>query len=156
WSLGGVTRPGGIAYAPAPARAHRKATAKDSPVLLMLTIAWQEYPLHGPIASDRPLQRSQARLPGETPMAILGPYGFVLEVPDLETGIRFYTDAGLNAQRDGNVVRFRCDGQDRDCITLLGGSPRKRIHHLILRADPQQLGAVRNAIPDLGGKVIEA
>jgi catechol 2,3-dioxygenase-like lactoylglutathione lyase family enzyme len=89
-------------------------------------------------------------------MAVLGPYGFVLEVPDLEAGIRFYTDAGLNARRDGNVVRFRCDGQDRDCITLLGGAPRKRIHHLILRADPQQLGAVRRAVPDLGGQLIEA
>ena len=89
-------------------------------------------------------------------MAVLGPYGFVLEVPDLATGIRFYTDAGLNARQEGNIVRLRCDGQDRDCITLIGGAPRKRLHHLILRADPDKLGAVRQAVPDLGGKVIDA
>ncbi len=89
-------------------------------------------------------------------MAVLGPYGFVLEVPDLEPGVRFYTDAGLNARQDGTTVRLRCDRQDRDCITLLGGAPRKRLHHLILRANPQKFDDVRLAVPANGGTLIEA
>ncbi len=89
-------------------------------------------------------------------MAVLGPYGFVLEVPDLATGVKFYTDAGLNARQEGNTVRLRCDGQDRDCITLLGGAPRKRLHHLILRADRDQFAQVRRTVPGRGGTLTEA
>jgi catechol 2,3-dioxygenase-like lactoylglutathione lyase family enzyme len=89
-------------------------------------------------------------------MAVVGPYGVVIEVPDVEPGIKFYTDAGLNAHRDGKVVRFRCDGQDRDYITLLGGAPKKRIHHLILQADPRKFDEVRKAVPAQGGAITEA
>ena len=89
-------------------------------------------------------------------MAVLGPYGVVLEVPDLAPGVQFYTDAGLNAHRDGTTVRLRCDGQDRDCITLLGGAPKKRLHHLILRYDPAAFAKLRSAVPAMGGKLIDA
>ncbi len=89
-------------------------------------------------------------------MAVLGPYGFVLEVPDLARGVQFYTDAGLNARVEGSTARLRCDGQDRDCITLLGGAPRKRLHHLILRSDPEKFTQVRRAVPENGGTIIAA
>jgi len=58
-----------------------------------------------------------------------------LEVPELEPGVRFYTEAGLIAAVEGDRARFRCAGQDRDCLTLIGGAPAKRLHHITLRAD---------------------
>lgn len=89
-------------------------------------------------------------------MAVLGSYGIVLEVPDLAPGVKFYTDAGLHAAVAGNVARFACHGQHRESITLLGGAARKRLHHLILRADPAQFDAVRRAVPANGGTLIDA
>jgi catechol 2,3-dioxygenase len=71
----------------------------------------------------------------DEPMAVLGMLSFTLEVPDLAEGVRFYTDAGLTATVEDDVARFRCGGQDRDSIVLLGGFPAKRLHHVTLRAD---------------------
>jgi catechol 2,3-dioxygenase len=68
--------------------------------------------------------------------------------------MRFYSDAGLLATRDGEVARFRCAGQDRDTIVLLGGYPRKRLHHLSLRAD--DLEGIAKLVPLSGGKVVDA
>lgn len=68
-------------------------------------------------------------------MAVTGPLSFTLEVPDLAAGVKFYTDAGLVADIDGKTARFRCAGQDRDSIILLGGAPKKRLHHIALRVD---------------------
>ncbi len=68
-------------------------------------------------------------------MAVLGALSVTLEVPDIEPGVRFYTDAGLLADVEGDVVRLRCEGQDRDSIVLLGGYPKKRLHHISLRAE---------------------
>lgn len=88
-------------------------------------------------------------------MAVLGPHSVVLEVPDVAPGVKFYTDAGLHAEVEGEVARLSCIGQRRPCITLLGGSNRKRIHHLVLRADPQQFAQVRSEVPRHGGRLIE-
>ncbi|MGH8241332.1 MAG: VOC family protein, partial [Steroidobacteraceae bacterium] len=41
-------------------------------------------------------------------------------------------------------------------ITLIGGAARKRIHHLILRADPAKSAQVRTTVAANGGKVIDA
>ena len=68
-------------------------------------------------------------------MAVLGALSVTLEMPDVASGVSFYTDAGLIAAVDGNVARLRCEGQDRDTIVLLGGAERKRLHHISLRAD---------------------
>lgn len=87
-------------------------------------------------------------------MGVLGAHAVTLEVPDLQAGIDFYTDAGLEAVVKGNVARFRCHGQDRDCIVLIGGVPRKRLHHVTLRADG--LDAIAAAVPGAGGEVIAA
>ena len=56
-------------------------------------------------------------------MSVLGPLSFTLEVPSLDEGVTFYTDAGLVADVAGNVARLRCQGQDRDSIVLLGSAP---------------------------------
>lgn len=56
-------------------------------------------------------------------MAVLGILSFTLEVPDLDEGVRFYTDAGLVATVDGDIARLRCPGQNRDSITLVGAFP---------------------------------
>ena len=85
-------------------------------------------------------------------MAVLSALSLTLEVPDVESGVRFYTDAGLVADTDGNIARLRCEGQDRDSIVLLGGYPRKRLHHISLRAE--DLDGVAAAVPAHGGKVV--
>ena len=87
-------------------------------------------------------------------MAVLGALCAVLEVPDLQPGVSFYTDAGLVAEVEGNVARFRCEGQDRASIILLGGAERKRLHHIALRAD--DLGGMAERVPQQGGRVVEA
>lgn len=86
-------------------------------------------------------------------MAVLNALSLTLEVPDLEPGTKFYTDAGLVASVEGDVVRFRCQGQDRDSIVLLGGYSAKRLHHIALRAD--DLNAIAGRVPQAGGTVVE-
>ena len=87
-------------------------------------------------------------------MAVLGALSFTLEVPDIEPGVRFYTDAGLIADVRGEVAQLRCEGQDRPSIILMGGYPKKRLHHISLRAD--DLDAMATSVPAHGGKVVEA
>ena len=87
-------------------------------------------------------------------MPVLGAHAVTLEVPDLGEGIQFYTDAGLEASSDGKVARLRCQGQDRDNIVLIGGAPRKRLHHIALRADG--LEAIASNVPGAGGTVVSA
>ncbi|MGY4398925.1 catechol 2,3-dioxygenase-like lactoylglutathione lyase family enzyme [Sphingomonas sp. UYAg733] len=85
-------------------------------------------------------------------MAVRGMISYTLEVPDLDEGVRFYSDAGLSATVDGNVGRLRCAGQDRDSVVLIGGSPIKRLHHVCLRAD--RLDEISAAVARHGGKVV--
>ena len=87
-------------------------------------------------------------------MAVLGAHAVTLEVPDLDEGIRFYSDAGLEVASDGKVARLRCAGQDRDCIVLIGGATKKRLHHIALRADG--LDAIAANVPGAGGSVVSA
>ena len=87
-------------------------------------------------------------------MPVLGPLSFTLEVPSLDEGIAFYTDAGLEAVSDGKTAGLRCWGQDRDSIVLIGGAPKKRLHHVALRASA--LDEIAAAVPGAGGKVVEA
>jgi len=87
-------------------------------------------------------------------MAVLGAHAVTLQVPDLEQGIQFYRDAGLEAASDGQIARFRCHGQDRDCIVLIGGAARKRLHHIALRAD--KLDEMAADVHDAGGEVVSA
>ena len=87
-------------------------------------------------------------------MAVLGALSLTLDVPDLEPGIKFYTDAGLVCSVDGDAARFRCEGQDRDSIVLLGGKAEKRLNHISLRAD--HLDEMAQVIPERGGTLIDA
>lgn len=87
-------------------------------------------------------------------MPVLGSSSFTLEVPSLEDGIRFYTDAGLEAASDGNVARLRCPGQDRDSIILIGGAEKKRLHHVALRASG--LDEIAAKVAAAGGEVVSA
>lgn len=87
-------------------------------------------------------------------MPVLGPLSFTLEVPSLDDGVKFYTDAGLVAAIDGDTARLRCPGQDRDSIVLLGGFPRKRLHHISLRADG--LDDIATRVGDHGGETVAA
>ena len=87
-------------------------------------------------------------------MAVLGALSFTLEVPDLDAGVRFYTDAGLVADVEDDVARLRCPGQDRDSIVLLGGFGCKRLHHISLRAD--DLDGIAAKVAEHGGEVVAA
>ncbi|MGE4431143.1 MAG: VOC family protein [Sphingobium sp.] len=87
-------------------------------------------------------------------MAVLGVLSVTLEVPDIELGVRFYTDAGLIAEVEGNVARLRCDGQHQAAITLLGGHAKKRLHHIALRAD--DLDGIAARVAGQGGEILPA
>ncbi|HWM70691.1 MAG TPA: hypothetical protein VNO35_29245, partial [Steroidobacteraceae bacterium] len=87
-------------------------------------------------------------------MAVLGILSVTLEVPELETGVRFYTDAGLTADITGNVARLRCPNQTRHSVELVGGASRKRLHHLALRAE--NLAGISARVVQAGGKIVAA
>lgn len=87
-------------------------------------------------------------------MGVVGLYSVTLEVPSVATGVQFYTDAGLIAEQSGNMARLRCESQERASIILLGGAPRKRLHHISLRAD--KLDAIPAKVAEHGGSVIGA
>ena len=87
-------------------------------------------------------------------MPVLGALSLTLEVPELEPGLRFYTDAGLEVASDGQTARLRCPEQERDSVLLIGGAARKRLHHIALRAD--RLDEMAEAVPPAGGRVVSA
>lgn len=85
-------------------------------------------------------------------MAVLGALSVTLEVPDLDPGVKFYTDAGLVGEVEGDVARLRCEGQNRDSVVLLGGFAAKRLHHISLRA--ADLDGIAARVPNAGGEVV--
>ena len=87
-------------------------------------------------------------------MPVLSALSVTLEVPDLQPGLKFYTDAGMEAASDGSTARLRCPAQDRDSIFLIGGAEKKRLHHIALRADG--LDEIAASVPGAGGKVVSA
>jgi catechol 2,3-dioxygenase-like lactoylglutathione lyase family enzyme len=87
-------------------------------------------------------------------MPVLGALSVTLEVPSLAPGAKFYGDAGLEATNGGPAARFRCSGQATEAIVLVGGSARKRLHHITLRAD--RLPEIAARVPAAGGTVIAA
>jgi catechol 2,3-dioxygenase-like lactoylglutathione lyase family enzyme len=87
-------------------------------------------------------------------MAVLGALSFALEVPDHNPGVRFYTDAGLVADVRGDVASLRCPDQDRPSVMLIAGAPRKRLHHISLRAE--DLDDIAAAVEEHGGRVVPA
>ena len=89
-------------------------------------------------------------------MSVRGVHGIVLEVPDLEVGRRFYSDAGLEVVEESGRLRFRCAGQPRDAVTLVQGRGVKRMHHIALAADPASVDDVRKNVPQNGGKILRA
>jgi catechol 2,3-dioxygenase-like lactoylglutathione lyase family enzyme len=85
-------------------------------------------------------------------MAVLGVLSVTLEVPDLAAGISFYEAAGLIARHNPGKAHFRCAGQDRDSLVLVGGAKAKRLHHITLRAD--DLGGIAARVEAGGGRIV--
>lgn len=85
-------------------------------------------------------------------MAVLNALSVTLEVPQIEPGVEFYTDARLAADIEGNTAYLCCEGQDRASIVLIGGAVRKRLHHISLRADDLEDIAAR--VPAHGGRLV--
>lgn len=77
-----------------------------------------------------------------------------LEVPDIRTGVAFYTDAGLIADIQGDTAYLRCKGRDRASIILFGGARAKRLHHIALCAN--NLAEIAARVQQQGGKVMDA
>ena len=85
-------------------------------------------------------------------MAVLGALSFALEVPDIEPGVHFYNNAGLLlTDVRGDIASLRCPDQDRPSILLIGGAPRKRLHHISLRAE--DLNGIAESVVQHGGRV---
>jgi catechol 2,3-dioxygenase-like lactoylglutathione lyase family enzyme len=87
-------------------------------------------------------------------MAVLGALSVTLEIPELEEGVKFYTDAGLTGTVEGGAARFRCEGQVNESIVLVTGAKRKRLHHISLRAD--DLPGIAARVPQAGGCVVQS
>jgi catechol 2,3-dioxygenase len=85
-------------------------------------------------------------------MAVLAALSVTLEVPEIEPGVAFYTDAGLIAEVEGNAARLSCKWQDRASIVLLGGADRKKLHHISLRAD--DLDGIAARVEREGGALV--
>jgi catechol 2,3-dioxygenase-like lactoylglutathione lyase family enzyme len=85
-------------------------------------------------------------------VAVSNVLAVALEVPDLEVGKKFYTDAGLDAVTEGQRVHLRCAGQRRDSILLIEAAGPKRLHHLTLRAD--DLAGIVSRVPLNGGSLL--
>jgi catechol 2,3-dioxygenase-like lactoylglutathione lyase family enzyme len=87
-------------------------------------------------------------------MPVLGPLSYTLEVPSIDEGIKFYTDAGLEAISEGTIVRLGCSGQNRASVILIGGAAKKRLHHIAYRAS--NLDEIAASVGPAGGKVVPA
>lgn len=87
-------------------------------------------------------------------MPVLSALSVTLEVPSVEDGFKFYADAGLEGKREGSLARFRCVDQQRDSVVLLGGAPKKRLHHIALRAD--HLDEIEDRTSACGGTILPA
>jgi catechol 2,3-dioxygenase-like lactoylglutathione lyase family enzyme len=87
-------------------------------------------------------------------MAVLGSSYVALDVPDLNAGVAFYRDAGLDVTVDGAFAYGKCAGSDRNAIVLRGGAVTKKLNHVALRAD--DLDAIAKRVPQAGGRVIAA
>jgi len=87
-------------------------------------------------------------------MAVSGVIGIALQVPDLDAGTRFYTDAGLDAVAAQGRVSLTCAGSLVSSVTLSQSPGPMRLHHVVLRAG--DLDAVAALVPGHGGRVVAA
>ncbi len=87
-------------------------------------------------------------------MPVLGLIGYALEVPDLDVGARFYTDAGLTAERTAGQVILRCRADAQPAVILTRSAGPMRLHHVRLRAEA--LEDIKNLVPHHGGTVVES
>src|SRR5262249_9783409 len=77
-------------------------------------------------------------------MSVHSLLGYVLEVPDLDIGTKFYVDYGLEiTQATPDRVALHCHGRTRDQVVLLRhAESRKRLHHVELGATSAGVSAL--------------
>ena len=88
-------------------------------------------------------------------MAVHSLRHYVLEIPDLEEGKKFYTEFGLQAREENGRVHLRCDGRETDQVILCQGS-KKRLHHVAFCADADQIDAIKTKVAANSGSLAEA
>jgi hypothetical protein len=68
-------------------------------------------------------------------MPVFEAYSLTLEVPERDTGIAFYSAAGLEPVAGVGFAGMRCVGQQHSSILLIGGMRSKRLHHVSKKID---------------------
>ncbi len=68
-----------------------------------------------------------------------------LAVPDLEVGIQFYQDLGLESATSQNRAILRCHGHDQDQIVLVEG-PKRRLQYICLGSSDERFQALQARI----------
>ena len=86
-------------------------------------------------------------------VSVQGVVSYALDVPNLQAGVRFYSDAGLEANVGGSIARFRCPDEVHDAVILRGGAERKRLRFITLRAN--DLATTAHDAERAGGRIIE-
>jgi len=74
-----------------------------------------------------------------------------LAVPNIEKGVGFYSDIGLEFEARGNGAAMRCHGRNQDQMVLVEG-PRRRLQHICLGSSPERFKALQariEAVTDL-------
>ena len=78
-----------------------------------------------------------------------------LAVPDIQTGLDFYGDAGLETYaRDGMGV-VGCQGRSQDQLRLIEGA-RKKLHHLCFGTTEAGLASIRANLESNGVQLLDA
>lgn len=77
-----------------------------------------------------------------------------LEVPDIETSLAFYRDAGLRSGAHDKIGVVRCFGREQDQLRLIEG-PRKKLHHICFGTTEAGLVQVRVRLEDAGCALLD-
>lgn len=78
-----------------------------------------------------------------------------LEVPDIETGLTYYADAGLETSARDSLGIVRCHGRDQDQVRLIEGR-RKKLHHVSFGTDEADFADVRGRLERDGVALLDA
>ncbi|MBF0280070.1 MAG: VOC family protein [SAR324 cluster bacterium] len=88
-------------------------------------------------------------------MAVHSLRHYALNVPDLDEGMKFYTEFGLQARKTNGQIYLRCKGRETDQVILCQG-PGKSLNHVAFGADADEIDAIRQRLAGSQGSLAEA
>lgn len=80
---------------------------------------------------------------------------YAFEVPNVDAGRQFYTDFGMDSREDGNSVVMRCAGRDQDQVVLLEGAKKKRLHHISLGTNADEIDGMKANLESRGVALLD-